>query len=143
MKFLKTTLLSVFLLVSACSTIEPPDLISGKTPSKGGNLTAYDYFDAGTTAIAVAGGASEVNPFIGVAGDTASPLVALLVKLGLRNGLPIFGVPQEGADSLVDATSLLGGCANSALILGLAEFPATLVYGAGCYLLSLYFNPPT
>lgn len=123
MRYLIALLLAVS--ISACSPERAP-------------LQTADYADALTTAVGVAQGATEANPVIGFAGDAAAPVVALGVKYGLRNGLPMAGVPQEGADAIVDAVGWIGACSNAALLASVAAFPTTLYYGAACGAVSLY-----
>lgn len=124
MKYLLAPLLAVFL--SACS--------------ESSLVKEADIADALSTAVVIADGAVETNKVIGVAGDAAAPLVAIGVKVGLREGLPLLGVPEEGADALVDAAGWIGACANTALWLNLAAFPHTLWYGAGCGVASMYHD---
>lgn len=124
MKTIIVSLLTVFL--AACSG--------------GQQLRGSDYFDAGTTALAIAGGATEASPLVGMAGDTAAPVVSLGGKWIIRNGLPLIDVPQDAANAIADSAGMLGGCANLALVLNLAAFPATLGYGAFCAAASLYHD---
>lgn len=100
--------------------------------------TVIDYADAGTTALFVAQGYTEMNPIIGAAGDPAAPIVALVVKSVLRTLLPITGgISQDRTDAAVDLAGALGACNNIALIAGAAN---PMLYGAVCAAWSAYSN---
>ena len=95
------------------------------------NVKPIDLADAGTTAVIIAQGGVEMNPVIGVAGNAASPLVAIAVKSGLRYTMR--GVLPEGvADHSVDLGGYVGTCNNLAVLAGVATFPTSLIYGAAC-----------
>lgn len=89
---------------------------------------AYDYADAGTTALAVAGGASEGNPLFSVAGNGAAPVVALVAKAGAREYMKSQGYSECEIDRAVN-TSGVFGTANNLLVLAGASTPVGLLAG--------------
>ena len=121
----KTLAILAALSVAACSSDAP-------------DLHAADYADAGSTALVIAQGGVEMNPIVGVAGDAAAPLVSLGLKYTLRNGLPyVLDMTQGQADATADMAGWLGACNNIAVLAG-ASFPASLIPGVGCLILSGY-----
>ena len=121
---IKYPLLAALALTAACSN--------------GSNLQVADYADAGSTALVIAQGGVEMNPIVGVAGNSAAPIVSLGLKYTLRNGLPyIVDMTQEQADATADMAGWLGACNNIAVLAG-ASFPASLIPGVGCLILSGY-----
>lgn len=92
--------------------------------------TPIDLADAGTTAVAVAQGATEANPIVGIAGDAAAPVVSLAVKHVAKKALQKQGYSECVSEGLVGLGSAYGTGANIAVILG-ASTPVTLLAGIG------------
>ena len=121
----KTLAILAALSVAACSSDAP-------------DLHVADYADAVSTALVIAEGGVEMNQIVGVAGNSAAPIVSLGLKYTLRNGLPyIVDMTQEQADATADMAGWLGACNNIAVLAG-ASFPASLIPGVGCLLISGY-----
>lgn len=91
--------------------------------------TAIDYADAGSTAIGISQGLTEMNPVIGVAGDAAAPVVSLVVKAGVREFMLSQGYTLCEANRVVGAGSALGLGNNIAVLAG-ASNPVGLAVGA-------------
>ena len=87
---LRPTLAAAVLALSACSN------------------SALDYADAGTTALAISQGATELNPVVGIAGDAAAPVVALVVKAGVREYMAQNGYSECEIDRTVNSGSVFG-----------------------------------
>ena len=102
-------------------------------------LKVADYADAGTTALVIAQGGVEMNPVIGVAGNSAAPVVALVSKYALREGLPVVfpDMSQDNADTTMNAVGWLGACNNLMIMASSVTFPASLLGGAICAGLSV------
>jgi hypothetical protein len=112
-KLLKATLcVALAGLLSACSS-----------------NSALDYADAGTTALGIAQGATELNPVIGIAGDATAPVVSLIVKAGVREYMDSQGYSECHIDRTVNAGSVLG-VTNNLLWLAGASTPVGLAAGA-------------
>lgn len=92
------------------------------------DLSAYDYTDAGTTALAVAQGASEANPLIGIAGDGAAPVVALVAKAGAREYMRSKGYSECEIDRTLNTSGVLG-TVNNLLVVAGASGPIGLLAG--------------
>lgn len=126
---IKYLMVAALVFVSACSTNR-----DGDRP----DLHLADFADAGTTAAVIAQGGAEMNPALAVAGDAAAPVVSLGFKYVLRNGLPhVLDMTQGQADAMADMAGWMGACNNFA-VLGGASFPASLIPGVGCLILSGY-----
>lgn len=125
-----TCVIAMLTFSSACSNLDAPTE----------TLRAPDYADAASTALGVAQGFGEANPIVAIGGDAAAPVVALGLKYALREALPAAGVPQDGADAIMDAVGWIGFCNNVALITGTVTFPASLGIGAGCGAISTYVD---
>jgi len=107
--------------MSACSSLRPAD-----------------YADSGTTAIAIANGATEVNPIIGAAGDNAAPFVALGGKVVVRSLIDNSGLSNQDKESAHNIVSSVGwgaSCNNIAVFAGATGYAAPAI-GLACALLS-------
>ena len=98
--------------------------------------TYIDAADSITTAAFVSQGFTELNPVIGVAGDAAAPVVALVVKEGLRELLKSQGYSECEANRYVGSGSALGVANNLTLLAG--GGPASLAVGA--FAAVVYYN---
>lgn len=106
------------IVTTACSTVKPVDLA-----------------DVGTTAAIIAQGGVEMNPIVGVAGDSNAPLVALGLKAGVRyvaEGTEY----EEELNSAVDAASWIGTCNNVLQLTTSLQFEVTILFGTLCGVIS-------
>ena len=91
--------------------------------------TYIDAADSVTTAVAISQGFTEMNPVIGAVGDSAAPVVALVMKEGLREFLKSQGYSECEANKYVGTSSALGVGNNIAVLAG-ASGPVGLAAGA-------------
>lgn len=94
-----------------------------------------DLADAGTTAVIIAQGGTELNPVIGIAGDNAAPLVALGLKAGARY-MAEGTENEEAVSEAVDFAGSVGAC-NNLLQLAGVDLGVSLTVGVLCGLISL------
>lgn len=97
-----------------------------------------DYADSATTAVAISQGATEANPVVGVAGDSAAPVVALGAKVVVRSLVDNSGLEQEQKDLVHDILSAGGWgatCNNVAVYAGVSG-PAAPALGLMCALIA-------
>jgi len=89
---------------------------SGVTPKAERCIGWHGAGDIGASALAIATGvAEEANPVIGAAGNAASPLVGVLVKLGICHAMRANGATQFEIETVSDSAGSTG-LANAAFV---------------------------
>ena len=93
-------------------------------------LRPADYADAASTAVAIADGASEANPIVGVFGDDLAAPTSLLLTAGARYAIDTQAAPEnrETYHRNLSTVKLAATCNNIGVFLG-AE-PVVLVLSA-------------
>ena len=104
-------------------------------------LHPADVGDAVTTMVAVAGGAVEANPVVGVLGDQAAGPLSLALTYGARSYYNANYPPEQAALYNQNITNVKTGltCNGLAVIAGAAT-PVSLLLGAGCGWASWHFS---
>lgn len=93
-------------------------------------LGLADLGDAGSTAAALASGATELNPALAATGG-AAPLVALPLKYAVKRGMVASGATPARANLSVGTGGMVGTCANIAGLAGVHPVAAVAV-GVTC-----------
>jgi len=109
------------LSMSACSSLRPAD-----------------YADSATTAVSIANGATELNPVVGAAGDSAAPVMALGTKVVVRSLIDNSGLSEqekENAHNIVSSVGWGASCNNLAVIAGATGYAAPAI-GLICAIIS-------
>lgn len=102
----------------------------------GPRIGIADGADAGTTAVAMATGATETNLIAASAGPL-TPVALIALKYGVKASLIKAGVAPRKANHSVETLSVLGAGAN---IITIAGGPLGLAIGGGLIWAVCYFN---
>jgi hypothetical protein len=124
---MKATLATLALVIalSACSPLRPAD-----------------YADAASTAVAIAGGAAELNPVVGALGDNMAAPVSLVLSAGTRYAIDVLVEPEsrEAYHRTFSTLKLAATCNNLGVILGI-EPVGLLVMAVTCGAVHHYYVP--
>jgi hypothetical protein len=103
----------------------------------GCSLQPADYADAGSTALAISEGATELNPVIGALGNDYAAPVSLVLTAGARYAIDEYAAPENAPVYHQHLTNIKWAafCNNIAVWAG-AEPVTAIVAFAGCGLVS-------
>jgi hypothetical protein len=92
-------------------------------------LRPADYADAASTAVAVAGGAVELNPITGALGNNMAAPVSLVASAGVRYAIDEYAPPEnrETYHRTFSTIKLAATCNNLGVILGIEPVGLILV----------------
>ena len=97
-----------------------------------------DYADSVSTYAAISQGATELNPVVGAAGDSAAPVMALGTKVIVRSLIDNSGLSdqeKENAHNIVSSVGWGASCNNLAVIAGATGYAAPAI-GLVCAIIS-------
>jgi hypothetical protein len=106
-------------------------------------LRPADYADAASTAVAIAGGAVEMNPITSVLGDSMAAPVSLVASAGVRYAIDEYAPPEdrEAYHRTFSTIKLAATCNNIGVLLGV-EPVGLLVVAVTCGAVHHYATVP-